>query len=105
MKKSQTQFTQPDFSLGRNEQDKAEQLYNNFYQGTRRQIEKDLKQFSTLNSIKRIFNKTLADPNDGQILEVVKRMEKDKLLAPMAFYIANKCQSQVFNLQKAILIK
>jgi uncharacterized protein YneF (UPF0154 family) len=103
MKKSQTQFTQPDFSLGRNEQDKAEQLYVNFFQGTRRQIEKHFKEFSTINAIKRIFNKTLPDPNDAQILEVIKRMEKDKLLAPMAFYIANKCQSQVFNLQKATI--
>lgn len=105
MKKNQNKFIQANFNLNKSEKDKANQIFVNYLNGTKKQIEKDRQKFSTMAFVQRLIQKNLNDPTNLHILEIVKRMEKDKLSAPLAFYISEECQKQSSNFQKSILIK
>ncbi len=105
MRKNKSVFQRPDFAISKNELDKVDKFYSNFYQGTKRQIQENIKSFSTIKMLKNRFSKKNDDPSDLHILEIVRRMEKDKLQANIAMNIAEKAQNQAQNMQSSSLIK
>jgi len=105
MRKNKSVFQQPNMEISKNDMAKSEKLYGNFYEGTRRQVKSNIKKFSTISMLKNQFSKNKEDASDSIILEVIKRMEKDKLQSTIAMNIAEKCQTQAQNIQKTSLIK
>jgi len=105
MKKNKSVFQQPDLSLAKQDTEKADKLFANFYNGCERQIQTDAKAFSTWSMIQRLIKRNSEDPSNDHIIEVVKRMERDKLTAPIAAHISTQCQTQAQQLQKTSLIK
>jgi hypothetical protein len=104
-KKSKTTMQRPDFSVSKANQEKASQIFQNFFTGTKRQLEKDKASFSSFAMIKRIFSKNKVDPSNNHILEVIKRFEKDKLHSQVAIQLSETAQKQAQNMQKLVLIK
>lgn len=106
MRKNKSVFQQPNMDVSKNDLAKLDKLYVNFYEGSRRQVKENIKKFSTFAMLKNQFSKKKKeDASDNLILEVVKRMEKDKLQANMALNMAERCQTQAQNIQKTSLIK
>lgn len=105
MRKNKSVFQRPNMEVSKNDIAKLEKLYSNFYEGTRRLVKNDIKKFSTFNMLKNQIAKKKEDVSDTLILDVVKRMEKDKIQANLAMNIAEKCQTQAQNIQKTSLIK
>ncbi len=105
MRKNKSVFQQPNMDVSKNDLVKLDKLYSNFFEGSRRQVKTDIKKFSTFAMIKNQIAKKKEDASDPLILEVIKRMERDKLQANLALNIAEKCQNQAQNIQKTSLIK
>lgn len=105
MRKNKSVFQQPNMDISKNDVAKLDKLYGNFYEGARRQVKSNIKKFSTFSMLKNQFSKKKEDTSDALILEVIKRMEKDKLQANIAINMAEKCQGQAQNIQKTSLIK
>lgn len=95
----------PDMSISKANQEKATQLYNNFFSGIKRQVDKDKKQFSTFSMLRRMISKDKTDPMDNHILEAVRRLERDKIHSQVALQLSEIAQSQAQNMQKLTLIK
>jgi hypothetical protein len=104
-KKSKTTMQRPDFTVSKANQEKAGQIFQNFFSGTKRQLEKDKESFSSFAMIKRMLSKDKTDPSDNHILEVIKRFEKDKLHSQVAIQFSETAQKQAQNMQKLVLIK
>ncbi len=105
MKKSKQSMQGPDFSVSKVNREKAEKLFDNFYNGTLREIKRDKKSFSSIAMIKRMISKTGEDPSDKCAVEVVTRLQRDKVNSQIALQIAEICQNKAQNLQKTTLIK
>jgi hypothetical protein len=105
MRKNKSAFQQPNMDISKNDIAKVDKLYGNFYEGARRQVKTDIKKFSTFSMLKNQFSKKKEEASDSLILEVIKRMERDKLQANIAINMAEKCQGQAQNIQKSSLIK
>lgn len=106
MRKNKSAFQQPNMDISKNDVAKLDKLYGNFYEGSRRQVKSNVQKFSTFSMLKNQFSKNKKeDASDSLILEVIKRMEKDKLQANLALNMAEKCQTQAQNIQKTSLIK
>lgn len=105
MKKNKTVFKQPSFELSKNDVERKEKAYSNFFEGAKRQVKQDLGKFSSFNMIKNLILRKKEDPTNELILEIIKRMEKDKLQANISMHIAQKAQEQSQNIQKTSLIK
>lgn len=96
---------QPDFTVSKINREKAEKLFDNFYNGTLREIKRQKKAFSSFAMISRMLKKTGDDPTDKAAMEVVSRLERDKVNSQIAIQIAEICQSKAQNLQKVTMIK
>lgn len=108
MKNNRATFRQPDFGVNKADLDRANKLYENFYNGTKRSITENpeaKKHFSTFAMISRMVKKDKNDPTDKFILDTVKRFEKDKVHPSIAMQIAEKAQVQAQNMQKLTMIK
>ena len=99
MKKNKTVFKQPSFELSKNDVERKEKAYSNFFEGAKRQVKQDLGKFSSFNMIKNLILRKKEDPTNELILEIIKRMEKDKLQANISMHIAQKAQDQSQNIQ------
>lgn len=104
-KKNRMVMKQPDLSVSRVNQERASKLFDNFMAGTKRHIEKNIAEFSTLATLKRFVSRSKNDPTDDQILEVIKRLDRDKVNSQIAMQVAEYCQSKAQNLQRITLIK
>lgn len=104
-KKNRATIQRPDFSVSKANQEKAGQIYQNFYNGTKRQLEKNKGDFSTFSMVKRAIAKDKNDPTDSHILEVIKRFEKDRIHSQVAIQLSETAQGQAQNMQKLTLIK
>ncbi len=96
---------QPDFSVSKVNQERATKLFENFMNATKRNIEKNISEFSTLSALKRLLKGSKNDPTDAQILEVIKRLDRDKINSQIAIQISEFCQIKAQNLQKITLLK
>ena len=105
MRKNKSVFQQPNLDVNKNDMEKADKLFANFYNATQRQITNNIKEFSTFNMLKKQFSKDKQDPSEAHVLEIVKRMEKDKLSANIAMNIAERSQNQAQGIQRSSLIK
>jgi|GEM_PF-1602513 hypothetical protein len=104
-KKNRTMIKQPDFSVSKVNQERATKLFENFMNATKRNIEKNISEFSTLSALKRLLKGSKNDPTDAQILEVIKRLDRDKINSQIAIQISEFCQIKAQNLQKITLLK
>jgi len=104
-KKNRNSIQQPDFSVSKVNQERATKLFDNFMNATKRTIEKNISEFSTLSAIKRLLKGSKTDPTDAQILEVIKRLDRDKINSQIAIQISEFCQIKAQNLQKITLLK
>jgi hypothetical protein len=104
-KKNRNSIQQPDFSVSKVNQERATKLFDNFMNATKRTIEKNISEFSTLSAIKRLLKGSKNDPTDAQILEVIKRLDRDKINSQIAIQISEFCQIKAQNLQKITLLK
>jgi hypothetical protein len=104
-KKNRMLIKQPDFSVSKVNQERATKLFDNFMNATKRNIEKNLQEFSTFSAIKRLVKGSKNDPTDAQILEVIKRLDRDKINSQIAIQISEFCQIKAQNLQKITLLK
>jgi len=104
-KKNKATIQRPDFTVSKANQEKAGQIYQNFFTGTKRQLEKNKGNFSTFSMVKRAIAKDKNDPTDAQILDVIKRFEKDKVHSQVAIQLSETAQGQAQNMQKLTLIK
>lgn len=96
---------QPDLTVSKANQERAEKLYGNFVAGVNRQIKDDMANFSTWSTILRMIRKDKADPSEKHIYEVVKRMERDKVNSQIALQVSEMTTRKAENLQKLTLIK
>lgn len=96
---------QPDLTVSKANQEKAEKLYGNFVAGVTRQVKDEMSSFSTWSTLMRMIRKDKADPSEKHIYEVVKRMEKDKVHSQVALQISEMTTKKAENLQKLTLIK
>ena len=106
MQRAKTTFQRPDLSISKAAEDKAYHLIENFTKGISRQIDNHASEFSTFKTLKRQFGKdTSPDPSDKIIFDSVKRMEKDKIQAPVALAMSQIAETKTQNIQKSSLIK
>lgn len=104
-KKNKTTFQRPNFSISKINQEKGTQLYTNFFNACKNNLTKNAKVFATFAVIKRLINRSKVDPTKDFIVEVIKRLEKDKINSEIAMQIAELGQSQAQSLQKIALIR
>lgn len=105
VKKNKMSIQSPDLSVSKANQEKAYRLIENFLNGTQRQVQENIKNYSTLSTIMRFIKKDKSDPSEKQVLEVVKRMERDKLHYQIALQISEITGKQAENWQKAMFFK
>ncbi len=104
-KKNKITLQQPDFSISKSNQEKGNLLYNNFYNGTKTRLERNPKAFSSMALIQRTIKQSKEDPSMEFIMEVIRRLEKDKVNSETALQIAEIAQSQSQQMQKITLLK
>lgn len=105
VKRNKVSIQQPDLRVSKNNQKKAEDLFDNFLNGIKRELKKDLRSFSLFASIKRLITKDKTDPASKHVVEVVKRMEKDKMHSQIALQLSETATMQIQNMQKLVLVK
>lgn len=104
-KKNKISLQRPNFSISKINQEKGTQLYTNFLNACKNNLSKNPKSFSTYEVVKRMITRSKADPTKDFIIEVIRRLEKDKINSEIAMQIAELGQSQAQNLQKVALIR
>jgi hypothetical protein len=104
-KKNKMSIQSPDLSVNKANQEKAYKLIENFQNASQRQIKERLKDYSTWTTIIKLLKKDKSDPSEKQVLEVIKRMERDKLHYQVALQMSEITGKQAENWQKAMLIK
>ena len=103
--KNKVSMQRQSFAVSRNNQGKATTLIENFLGGIKRQIQKDLKNFSTIATVTRLVKKIEQDPSDKHILESVKRMEKDKLNPQVAMEMSEIARNKTEGIQRSTILK
>ena len=103
--KNKVSMQQQSFAVSRQNQGKAVHLIDNFTNGIKRQVQKNLKDFSTIATIKRLIQRSELDPSDKHILESIKRMEKDKIHAQVAIEMSEIARNRAEGMQKSTIFK
>ncbi len=96
---------QADLTVSKANQKKAETLFDNFSNGIKRELSRDIKSFGIMSIVKRMLSKSKSDPATPHVVDVIKRMEKDKIHSQVALQLAETASSQMQNMQKIVLIK
>lgn len=104
-RKRKSGMQMPDLSVSRANQERAQQLIDNFIKAAERQVSKNSKEFSTLAGIMRLVKKDKHDPSEKLALESVKRMEKDKIHSQVALQMSDMTMKQVQSMQQSMIIK
>jgi hypothetical protein len=104
-RKSKTMMQMPDMSVSRANQDKANKIFDSSLKALRQQIKKDMKSFSTLSTVLRFIRKDKSDPNDKHVIELIKKMDRDKTHSQIALQLSETASKRLQNLQYALLIK
>lgn len=105
MQKAKMVMKQPDLSVSKGDAEKADKLFDNFANGALREVSREASSFSTWSMIRRMLAKSKIDPSEKHIFEIIKRMDKDKVPAPVALHISETATRKIQNLQKITLIK
>lgn len=96
---------QPDLTVSKGDAEKADKLFDNFANGALREVMREARSFSTWSFVRRLISKNKIDPSEKHIFEIIKRMDKDKIPAPVALHISETATAKMQNLQKITLIK
>ncbi len=96
----------PDLSVSKANQEKASKLYGHFLNSVRTQLVRSGSEFSTISTITRYLSKSKkADPAEQQVMEVVRRMQRDKLHAEIALQLSETTAMSLQSMQKTIFIQ
>lgn len=96
----------PDMSVSKANQEKATKLYGHFVGSVRKQVTSSSKDFSTWATLSRYLSKSKQiDPAEAQVLEVVRRMQKDKLHAEIALQLSETSATALQSMQKTVIIQ
>ncbi len=101
----QVKMKQPDLSVSKGNQEKAGKLIGNFINATEKRLKPNMGKFSTLSSILGFIRKKKEDASDEFVIEVIKRMEQDKLHPQVALQISEVLMNNLQNMQKAMIFK
>lgn len=104
-KKAKMVMQAPDLSISKANQEKAQKLYSNFVIAIKRQLDSVKSEFSTFKTLLRTIKSEKKDPAEPQILEVIRRMQKDKLHAQVAFQLSEMASANLQNMQKTMIVK
>lgn len=96
----------PDLSVSKANQEKASKLYGHFISSIGNQLRRSAADFSTLATLSRYFSKSKKqDPAEAHVLEVVRRMQKDKLHAEIALQLSETTSQTLQSMQKTVFIQ
>lgn len=95
----------PDLSVSKANQDKAYRLIENFLNATEKRVHASISKFSTFSSLIRLIKKDKTDPSESFVLEVIERMQRDKMHSQVALQISDITMNRLQNLQKAMIFK
>ncbi len=96
----------PDLSVSKANQEKASKLYGHFLNSVRTQLVRSGSEFSTLSTITRYLSKSKKpDPAEQQVMEVVRRMQRDKIHAEIALQLSETTAMSLQSMQKTIFIQ
>lgn len=96
----------PDLSVSKANQEKASKLYGHFLSSVRGQLLRSASEFSTVTTIFRFLAKSKkADPAEAQVMEVVRRMQRDKIHAEIALQLSETTAHNLQAMQKTVLIQ
>ncbi len=105
-KKSKMTMRAPDLSVSKANQERALKLYGHFLTSIRTQLTHCANDFSTLTTISRFLSKsTKPDPAEAHIMDVVRRMQKDKLHAEIALQLSETSALTLQSMQKTVIIQ
>lgn len=93
----------PDMSVSKNNQDKASRTLSNYLNAAEKQVKSNYGDFSTLKAILRFVTRDKTDPTEKLILDVVNRMERDKVHSQVALQISEVTMSRVQDIQKSVI--
>lgn len=103
--RSQTRMQQPNLSVSKANQDKASRLITNYLKAAEKSVKSNSSYFSTFTGIKNFISRNKSDPSEKLVLEVVKRMERDKLHSQVALQMTDITMNRVQNMQKTMIFK
>ena len=103
--RTQTKMQRPDLSVSKANQDKASRLIGNYLNATEKTVKANSSDFSMFTSLWNMITRKNLDPSEKHVLEIVKRMEKDKLHSQVALQITDITMNRVQNMQKAMIFK
>ncbi len=95
----------PSLAVSKANQEKATKVYGHFLSSTRAQLIHSSSQFSTLATVMRFLRKSPVDPAQTQVLETLRRLQKDKIHAEIALQFSELASSSLQNLQKTLIIQ
>ncbi len=106
MKKAKMTIKMPDLSVSKSNQERASKLYANFLASVQKQVTESAADFSSLKTVIRMLKKSKqADPSESHVLDVIRRMQKDKLHSEIALQLSETSATALQNMQKTMLVQ